>query len=73
MKRIAEIGRKARKREAGCHRRSLPETAMFRLKAIIGAKLKSRKLAAQKTEAATGIHCLDKFTAPGMTVSKKVN
>lgn len=64
--RIAEIGRKAWKKEVGYHRRSLAETAMFRFKTIIGPKLKSRSLANQTTETDIAVHCLN---APGMPAS----
>ena len=72
VRRICEIGRKAWKVEAGYHRRSLSETAMYRYKTIIAEKLKSRKMITQKTEAAIGILCLNTFTGLGMPVSKKI-
>ena len=36
LRRIRQIGRKAWKEESGYHRRSLGETAMFRMKTIFG-------------------------------------
>ena len=39
---IRQVGRKQWKKESGYHRRSLSETAMFRLKTIFGGKLKRR-------------------------------
>ena len=73
VKRIAEIGLKAWKVEAGYHRRSLSETAMYRYKSLISPTLKSRNLRNQKTEAAIGVNCLNRFTALGMPVSVKIN
>ena len=48
-----EEGRKLWKKLTGYHRRSLVETAMFRVKKMIGNGLKARSLEAQSTEA----HC----------------
>ncbi len=50
VKRITEIGSKAYKHEAGYHRRSLAETAMYRVIALLSPTLKSRTLPNQKTE-----------------------
>lgn len=72
VRRITEIGRTEWKKEAGYHRRSLAETAMFRYKAIIGANLRSRNLANQKTEASVAVRCLNQFTALGMPTSIKI-
>ena len=41
LRAIGKRGRKARKRQANYHRRSIAETTMFRLKAIFGGKLRS--------------------------------
>ena len=70
--RIAEIGRKAWKEETGYHRRSLAETAMSRYKTIIGASLKARTLANQRTEAAVAVRCINRFTALGMPRSIRI-
>ena len=72
---LAEIendGRKEWKKKSGYHRRSLSETAMFRFKTIFGATLYSRELKKQKTEAKIKIKCLNKITATGMPISKKI-
>jgi len=45
---------------------------MSRFKTLIGATLKSRTLPNQKTEAAIGVTCLNRFTALGMPVSVKI-
>lgn len=72
MKRIIEIGSKAWKVEANYHRRSLAETAMFRVKTIFTPTLRARNLPNQKTEAAVTVNCLNRFTALGMPVSVKI-
>ena len=72
VKRIIEIGSKAWKVEANYHRRSLAETAMYRVKTLFNSTLKSRILPNQKTEAAITVNCLNQFTALGMPVSVKI-
>lgn len=47
---IRKFGRKGWKKRIGTHRRSLAETAMFRMKTCFGAHLKNRLLPNQKTE-----------------------
>lgn len=47
---IRKHGRKKWKRDSNYHRRSLAETTMFRLKAIFGGKLRSRKFDNQAAE-----------------------
>lgn len=69
VRRMHQIGRKGWKAESRYHRRSLAETAIFRYKTIIGPKLNSRKLQTQKTEAAIGVHALNRFTALGMPIT----
>lgn len=54
--RIREIGHKKWKQEVGYHRRSLAETAMFRMKTLLGNKLKTRVMIHQEIE--TAIRCL---------------
>jgi len=72
VKRIIEIGSKAWKVEANYHRRSLAETAMYRIKTVFTPTLKSRTLTNQKTEAAVTVNYLNRFTALGMPVSVKI-
>lgn len=50
LRHIRKHGRKKWKRDANYHRRSLAETTMFRLKAIFGGKLRSRKFENQAIE-----------------------
>jgi hypothetical protein len=72
VRRVGEIGRKAWKLESGYHRRSLAETAMFRLKTIFGPQLTARSLANQQTEAAIRCRALNRITRAGMPVSYPV-
>jgi transposase len=50
LRHIRKHGRKKWKRDANYHRRSLAETTMFRLKAIFGGKVRSRKFNNQAAE-----------------------
>lgn len=59
---IRRIGRKNWKKRIGYHRRSLVETAVFRLKTIFGSILKNRKLQNQSTEARLRCKILNYFT-----------
>ena len=63
---IRRQGRAAWKREVGYHRRSLGETAMFRMKTCFGNVLKNRELDNQATEVAIRCRLLNKFTQLGM-------
>ena len=75
IQRIAELGEDGRalwKKESGYHRRSLVETAMFRLKTILGDRLKCRKDCTQTTEAMIRCHVLNRMTKLGMPISEKV-
>lgn len=63
---IRLLGRKGWKQEVGYHRRSLAETAMYRMKNTFGGKLKNRDLANQVTEAALRCKILNVFVTLGM-------
>ena len=63
---IRNLGRKSWKQEVGYHRRSLAETAMFRLKQTFGNKLKNRTLGNQKTESRIRCRILNQFTQLGL-------
>lgn len=66
LRRIAEIGRTAWKKESGYHRRSLAETGIFRLKKIFGAALSARKPENQQQEVRLRCVALNRMTALGM-------
>ena len=66
LRRVRTVGRARWKRESDYHRRSLAETAMFRLKTIFGAVLRARSEAAQETETMLRLNALNQMTALGM-------
>jgi len=66
LRRIRQVGRAKWKRESGYHRRSLAESAMFRLKTIFGSALRARTEAAQDTETKVRLSVLNQMTALGM-------
>ena len=57
------------KKESGYHRRSLAETAVFRLKTIFGDKLSSREFEAQANEVFLRCAALNRMTHLGMPQS----
>jgi len=66
LRRIRQIGRSAWKRESGYHRRSIAETAMFRLKTIFTDKLRSLTFVNQRTELLIRLKALNRMTTLGM-------
>ncbi|MCL2119081.1 MAG: IS5 family transposase, partial [Planctomycetaceae bacterium] len=66
IRNIRKYGRKGWKQRIGYHRRSLAETAMFRMKTCFGAHLKNRLLPNQKTEAKIRCKILNHFTKLGL-------
>jgi len=66
LKRIQEVGRKEWKKETNYHRRSLVETAMYRLKIIFGPKLHSRTFDNQCAEVRLRCKALNIMTQLGM-------
>ena len=69
LRAIRRLGRKQWKKEAGYHRRSLAETAIFRLKTLFGAALRSRNFAQQATELFLRATALNRMTQLGMPES----
>ena len=69
LRQIRRDGRKAWKESIGYHRRSLAETAMSRLKAAFGDRLKNRKPPNQKTEVTLRCKLLNWFVMLGMPLS----
>jgi len=66
---IREIRRRGRRRwkeSVGYHRRSLSETAMYRMKCCFGDHLKNRSIPNQQTEARLRSKILNKFTHLGL-------
>ena len=72
LRRIRKAGRKRWKQEAGYHRRSLAETAMFRFKTIFGSYLQAGKLPQQQVEAKVKCAALNRMTHLGMPDSYRV-
>jgi hypothetical protein len=66
---VRRLGRSEWKRQVGYHRRSLAETAMYRMKTLFGAALKNRSDEGQKTEARLRSKILNHFTKLGMPKS----
>lgn len=62
---IISLGRDEWKNESGYHKRSLAETAMYRLKCTFGPKLKSRKPENQVVETNIRVSLLNLFTSYG--------
>jgi hypothetical protein len=69
---IRQHGRNTWKRESGYHVRSLAETAMFRMKTILGDHLSARLLQTQTTQALIRCVALNKMTHLGMPQSYRV-
>ena len=66
VQRIQEVGAEAWKKETNYHRRSLAETAMFRLKTIFGPQLHSRLFDNQAVEVRLRCKALNLMTHLGM-------
>lgn len=69
LRAIRKKGRQRWKEESGYHRRSLAETAMFRIKTLFGSELSARKYGGQVTELYVRCAALNRITALGMPVS----
>jgi len=69
---IRKHGRQAWKRDSNYHRRSLSETAVFRLKTIFGDRLSARLLTTQSTQARIRCRALNIMTHLGMPDSYKL-
>jgi hypothetical protein len=63
---IRRWGRKRWKEQIRYHRRSLSETAMYRIKCCFGHRLKNRELTNQRTEARIRSKILNRFTRLGL-------
>jgi len=72
LRRIRRIGRAAWKEESGYHRRSLAETAMFRMKTIFGGGVASRRPHQQAKEVGIRCRALNIRTHQGMPVSERI-
>lgn len=71
LTKIDAVGLAEWKRQMGYHRRSKPETGMFRWKTINGERLSTRVLANQQGEARVKAACLNRFTSLSMPKAVK--
>jgi IS5 family transposase len=62
LRRIRQVGRAAWKRESGYHRRSLAETAMFRLKTIFSERVTAHGFAGQAVQVLVRCAALNRMT-----------
>jgi hypothetical protein len=69
LRAIRRLGRKRWKQACGYHRRSLAETAFFRVKTIFGATVAARHFAQQATELFLKVAALNRMTQAGMPQS----
>lgn len=72
LRAIRTVGRKQWKETSGYHRRSLSETAMFRLKTILGEKVSARSFSNQRVQLLLRLKALNRMTALGMPESSVV-
>ena len=72
IQRIAEVGRRQWRKEAGAHQQARAENAMLRYKLIIGDRLRSKKPGAQVREGMIGVNVLNKMTLLGRPESVKI-
>jgi len=66
VREIEEKGHPIWKQESSYHRRSLAETAMFRIKTLFGNQLKARQFESQAVEAFVRCVVLNRMTALGL-------
>jgi hypothetical protein len=69
LQQVERLGAKGWKRKAKYHRRSLVETAIFRLKTIFSDRLRARELERQRTEVMIRCRALNRMTELGMPES----
>ena len=72
LRQIRQHGRAHWKRTSGYHRRSLAETAMFRLKRLFGDHLSCRRLDTQASQVSIRCRALNRFIHLGKPHSYKV-
>jgi hypothetical protein len=72
IREIRKMGRKQWKKKSGYHRRSIAESAMYRLKSIFGERLSCRKMPQQEVEVKIRCYALNKMAALGMPKTIKV-
>lgn len=66
LRRIRAVGKKRWKEEVGYHRRSLGETAMFRMKMVFGERVSARGFEGQAAQMLVRCAALNRMTQMGM-------
>jgi hypothetical protein len=66
IKKVRNLGRAEWKKSVGYHQRSLAETAMFRIKTLLGNRLSTKTMVHQQTEAAIWCLAINKMTSLGL-------
>jgi hypothetical protein len=69
---MQEKGRRGWQKAVGYGKRALVEAAMFRYKTLIGSRLRTRTLPAQKSEARVACSLINRMTELGMPVSQRL-
>jgi hypothetical protein len=69
LRHVQELGAEGWKRKVKYHRRSLVETAIFRLKTLFSEKLRAREVERQRTEVLIRCLALNRMTGLGMPKS----
>jgi transposase len=72
VERIAEIGRKRWRVEAGQHAQARAENTFSRYKRLFGSRLRARGETAQRNEALTGCRVLNRIAELGMPRSERI-
>ena len=72
IKGVRKKGRKEWKVEVGYHKRSLAETAVYRIKRLLGNRLTTKIMEHQKTETAIWCLAINKMTGLGMPQTVRI-
>ena len=72
IRRIAEVGRRQWRKEAGAHQQARAENGMYRYKRLIGDALRSRRPNSQKREAMIAVNVINRMTRLGMPQSEAI-
>ena len=72
IERIAEVGRRQWRKEAGAHQQARGENGIFRYKRIIGDGLRARDFEAQNRETLMAVNAVNRMTEFGMPKSEAI-
>ena len=73
FERIAEVGRREWRKEAGASQQARTENGMYRYKRILGNSLRGRTVATQMAEAKIGVLSINRMTTLGMPNSVAIS